>query len=166
MIWLEVLSQERLIKVRLGGSWDDGRYVGPYKITLRGPRDTNPPILNPLLLTCSDSRRITKRFYRVLMVCEYHSRKDEWKTWYPGVLYLCPELDIVHISGFEHFVEFATDVYNNDRDLKGLLNLVIGERTFTSDQLPHLDRDAAKAAVYRLQRLVFEAPVIGIEIRS
>lgn len=132
MIWLEALSQERLIKVHLGGSWDDGRYVGPYKITLRGPRETNAPILNQLLLTCSDSRRIAKRFYRVQMACEYHSRKDEWKKWYPGVLYLCPELDIVHIDGFEHFVEFATDVYNNDRDRKGLLNLAIGERTFSN----------------------------------
>lgn len=146
-IWLKALSYERLIRILPGPtSLRSGHYRSPFKIHISAPREANEPMVNPLLLTCSESRKIAKDFYRVRLPCEYMSRKDFLK-YYPGVLYLCPELDIVHIHGFDHFVQLATAVYKNDRNRKGLLNLAISYRDLMSDQLPSLNKEAAKAVV-------------------
>ena len=68
----------------------------------------------------------------------------------------------MYIHGFDHFVELAMAVYENDRNRKCLLNLVISYQDLMSDQLPHFNKVAVKAAVSRLRWVIFEDPVIGI----
>ena len=136
MIWLEALSHERLIKIRLfeRGSVGNVPYNHDYVIYLDRPQELEIDlIVHPILLSCSESRKIAKRFYWVTFPCNYLD--DD----YPGTLYLCPEFDTLYLQGddsFMCFADFGRDFYNRDRDGKGLLNLALSDDTdLTSDFL-------------------------------
>lgn len=70
-------------------------------------------------------------------------------------------MDILEISreNFNFVVKFATDCFNRDRDRKGLLNVVLPfPCTFGLNWFP-IDKEAARAAVYRLRRVILQGGV-------
>ncbi|KAH7183319.1 uncharacterized protein B0J16DRAFT_322058 [Fusarium flagelliforme] len=155
MIWLKALSYERYIRIRLIYPPDDAHSSRSYDIKFWDTEEQDTKlIMHPLLYTCPESRKIAKMFYRI---------QFSWECGEDGItkLYLCPELDILEISWqrFNFLVEFATDCFNRDRDRKGLLNVVLPfPRTFGLNWFP-IDKEAAKAAVYRLRHVILEGHV-------
>ncbi|KAH7183320.1 uncharacterized protein B0J16DRAFT_322059 [Fusarium flagelliforme] len=152
MIWLQALSCERLIKIRLdeNGYINYAPYSQKYNICLLTSGELeHDPRVNPILLTCSESRKIAKQFYRIQFRCSY---LDEGP---PGKLYLYPEFDIVHVERFEHFVDFAWDMYKKDPNGKGLLNLAISPMEILIFNFPKADSEDFREIIYRLRRLIF-----------
>ena len=86
--------------------------------------------------------------YRIQFPSSHYGKGTYFK------LYICPELDIVDVDWDmpSHFIEFATDCYNQDRDRKGLLNILLSHPLPRAFRLgPNqfsIDQDAAKAAIY------------------
>lgn len=159
MIWLEALSYERYLKITLNYPGDNTGSSRSYELELRRVRERmTEPIMHPLLQTCSESRQIAKMFYRIQFSCKYFGEDIYFK------LYICPELDILDIVWEmpSYFIEFATDCYDQDRARKGLLNIVLprpGAFNLDVGKFP-IDKDAAKAAIRRLRRVILGGPVL------
>ncbi|CAG7557386.1 unnamed protein product [Fusarium equiseti] len=72
MIWLEALSYERHLSIKLMCPGDDTLSSRSYELELREIREQmTQPIMHPLLQTCSESRQIAKMVYRVQLSCKY-----------------------------------------------------------------------------------------------
>jgi hypothetical protein len=96
--------------------------------------------------------------YRIQFPCRYYKEDISFK------LYICPELDILEMEWdvLSYFFEFATACYNQDRNRKGLLNVVLlGTQPFDLDLGFPIDKDAAKAAVYRIKGVILGGPVVS-----
>ncbi|RMJ18272.1 hypothetical protein CDV36_002046 [Fusarium kuroshium] len=126
-IWEQALCRERLIfitLVPLGGSldypwnpWVHGPFPDDYAVFL-----SQRPIISKLFHVNRESRSCASRFYRVKLSCAYRhgDRVEENVT-----LYFNPEVDILAISGFQYFVEFAHDIWVHDPRHVGLLNMAM-----------------------------------------
>ncbi|KAF4445341.1 hypothetical protein F53441_10890 [Fusarium austroafricanum] len=149
-IWEQALKHERLLEITLNRLAVSGNGC---TILLQ-----ERWALSKLFRVNSESRTTAMGFYRVHLPCVYRYRERESD----GVLYLNPELDILHVHGYgwEHFARFAYDVWVHDRYQVGLVNLALG---FSAPRNPQDAWDRSKPenlplpcmGLRRLKRVIF-----------
>ncbi|KAG8670547.1 hypothetical protein FPOAC1_009969 [Fusarium poae] len=155
MIWTKAMEYERIIKIQLMPVFEPGR----CNISVPQPLGMLQDPMHSLLAACSDSRQITRAFYRVCLPC-YYKRLDGTQN--RGELYICPEMDIIHVDEsppdlhmicMDHIADLCRLVYSRDANKKGLLNLALPVKCLL--RRPNHNVDILKAALPRLSRIIF-----------
>ncbi|RGP62651.1 hypothetical protein FSPOR_9231 [Fusarium sporotrichioides] len=164
MIWKKAMAFERFIKIQLlyRGCVDDREisvnHPDGYVINVPWPEEMiHDPMLNPFLVTCSDSRTVAIVFYRVRLPC-YFEGPDGMRR--PGTLHVCPETDTIHVNSsrasyfvsMDYIVALCKLVYVNDFNKVGLSNLAL---SISSQFLPFGQAEMFKAVVHRLSHIIF-----------
>ncbi|KAF5569445.1 hypothetical protein FPHYL_1973 [Fusarium phyllophilum] len=113
--------------------------------------------MSKLFVTTLESRA-AKKFYRVHIPCKY----VHMTSTYDGILYLNPELDIIHVFGWAYFPELANHIWKLDPLHVGVVNLALQTYGscckyyyFGSSFKTDCDLDKIKVAIRRLKRFIF-----------
>ncbi|KAF4998708.1 hypothetical protein FGRMN_3034 [Fusarium graminum] len=174
MIWNFAMAYNRLINVELHqqtGRKKALKYLNGISEDLKrlfndNTNDYGIPYfhgsaMSALFQITSESRREAEKFYRVKILGTAYGNYERSVN---GILYLCPELDMVHISAasspFGGVMEFAQNVLINDPKGIGLINIGIpadvsaddakSVANETSFQLEHLSE-----VIGRFEKVVF-----------
>jgi hypothetical protein len=174
LIWQQAMSYERNINIELFKSYDlEGLTWNPQRTSTENaiPSDPAPDtytatvsygtVMSALFHTTSESRQEAKRFYRVRLHSVSFIRGG---TTLKGTLYLCPELDTINLNfmmgSLRGFDEFASDVWNNDPNKIGLVNIGISADINMDDARLMAHRrprqhQVLKECIERLERITF-----------
>ncbi|KLO82356.1 Uncharacterized protein LW93_9552 [Fusarium fujikuroi] len=168
-IWESALSNYRHIKVLVadGGLWEFSAWNCHHEETSFVDHSDEKPYeffvkkgatYHPLLHTTSESRRAAKNFYRVQLPCRRLGPDGSSE----GTLFLCPELDTIHIEtnylSLMHFEKFADAVFAADKHNVGLVNLALDcELRHDEDEFRISDNERLLfiEAIRRLEVLTF-----------
>ncbi|KAH7189614.1 uncharacterized protein B0J16DRAFT_397571 [Fusarium flagelliforme] len=132
LVWEQALSHERWVRVKLEeGRRHSDREDAPrpdYEIFVH----MNTKI-SKLFRTTRESRRVALCFYRVQLPCWYFLQPryggDPEEEGKKGILYLCPELDILSVFTISRIGYLARDMWARDPRRVGLVNLAAGAVT-------------------------------------
>lgn len=84
---------------------------------------SNKHEISKLFRVCQESRQAAHRFYRVQVPCHYKHHSGQSA---PGTFYFHPELDTLHIGGFQrHFASFAHELWSHDPERVGLISIAL-----------------------------------------
>ncbi|KLO94930.1 uncharacterized protein LW93_3623 [Fusarium fujikuroi] len=142
-IWIQSLNHERILKI----------YSEENRVEVR-----ERIAMSKLFVTNRESRAAAKKFYRVHIPCTY----VHMTSTYDGILYVNPELDIIHVSQWSYFPELAHHIWRLDPLHVGIVNLALQTYgsccryyIFSSSFETDCDLENVKAAVQRLKRFIF-----------
>ncbi|KAI1069852.1 hypothetical protein LB507_007912 [Fusarium sp. FIESC RH6] len=161
LVWEQALSHERWVRVKLEpGLRDSDVEDAPkpdYEIYVH--MDTK---ISKLFRITRESRRVALRFYRVQLPCRYFFLQSTYsgapaEEGKKGIIYLCPELDILSVSTMSRIGYLARDMWDLDPRRVGLVNLAAGIMTsqLGADQVMKklgTSRQLLKQALSRVER--------------
>ncbi|KAF5012497.1 hypothetical protein FDECE_1450 [Fusarium decemcellulare] len=109
--------------------------------------------ISKLFRVNSESRYAALRFYRVHLPCEYQCRGRVEKN---GTFYFNPELDIIEVTGWKKFAEFAHSLWVNDPRHVGLINLMLTRYDDFEGIIPEqTNMPLLRQTVSRLKHIIF-----------
>ncbi|SPJ75997.1 uncharacterized protein FTOL_05728 [Fusarium torulosum] len=174
LIWQQAMSYERNINIELFISYNLEDLIGNrQRASTENATPSEPAlgrytatvsdgtVMSVLFHTTSESRQEAKEFYHVRL----HSVSFRGcGTTVKETLYLCPELDTINLNfmrgSLEGFEEFASDVWNNDPNKIGLVNIGISaditmDNTRLMAHRRPRRRQTLKECIERLERIMF-----------
>ncbi|KAF4472622.1 hypothetical protein FALBO_489 [Fusarium albosuccineum] len=118
-------------------------------------------MISKFFLVNSESRYAALCFYRVHFPCEYRYNGRAEKN---ATFYFNPELDIIEITGWKMFAEFAHSLWVNDPRHVGLINLMLTSYdSFNGINQDHTNIPLLRQMLSRLQRVIFGCSFLTLE---
>ena len=162
LVWEQALSHERWVRVEL----EHGRRHSDTEDAPIPDYETFVHIntkISKLFRTTRESRRVALCFYRVQLPCRYFLQprhgcdEEEGKK---GILYLCPELDVLSVLTIYRIGYLARDMWVRDPHRVGLVNLAAGAIPVPllgagrAIKKPGSNRKLLKQALSRVERFI------------